>query len=184
MERLYIYIYIYIYIYYYQELDGSQYIGKNLYLNRISMRSLYGGQVMGQALKVAYLSMADLASSFVLQSLHCYFISPLQTSPDIVYKAEHVKIGSNFRTVVVSAIQNSKVGFYCMVSFQREQAGSREIDYCTKEMPEVPRPREGGQAGSEDQHKGKFKLVRMVKERVLDVCACVKRNIQVPSKPK
>lgn len=150
------------------------------------MRALYGGQVMGQALKAACLSMSALDSSFLLQSLHCYFIGPLQTSPDVVYKTKHVKVGNNFCTVVVSAIQNSRVGFYCMVSFQREQPGGHEIDYCTKEMPKVPRPQEQRQATNEESPKGKFKLISFFlnDDSTLNVCACIKRNAQVPAEPK
>ena len=147
---------------------------------------------MGQALKAAFLSMSDLNSSFVIQSYHCYFVGPMQPSPDVIYKVEHVKLGNSFCSVVISGIQNSRVGFHCMVSFQRLGSESHDLDYCTREMPDVPLPQEpsaeieNSEARREVQPKSKFRLVQLSKleNRPLDIYMCLQRNPWIPAKPK
>ncbi len=143
---------------------------------------------MGQALKAAHLSMSRLSSSFLIQSYHCYFIGPVQSSPEVIYKVDHLKIGTSFCTVLVNGIQNSRIKFHCMVSFQKTGTETHEIDYCTRTMPVVPKPVEADtlQSRQENVSEGKYRLLNVTKDvdRILDVCICVKRNHTMPPKPK
>ena len=102
--------------------------------------ALYGGQTIAQSLLAAYQSISDLNSTFVLHSFHCYFIGPLQKGSEIIYRIDSVKVGVNFISLLVKAVQNSKVKFHCMVSFKQPGPSSGVFDSCTKEMPNVPRP--------------------------------------------
>ena len=120
-------------------LGKNEYRGKNLW-SYLFMRSIYGGQLMGQALKAAFHSMLDLDPSFVLQSYHCYFTRRVEVTSDIFYKVEHVKVGSNFCSLVVKGIQDGGVVFHCLVSFHKSGLASHELDYCTQEMPVVSKP--------------------------------------------
>lgn len=95
---------------------------------------------MGQALMAAFQSISDLDSSFLLQSYHCYFVGPVQAKMDIIYNVDRVKVGSNFCSLLVKAIQSSRVAFHCLVSFQKSGMETRDLDFCTMPMPDFPKP--------------------------------------------
>ena len=62
-------------------LGGNKYRATNLWMTK-TMRAVYGGQVMGQALVAASLCVHDLHPSFTIHSYHCYFVGPMQATPD------------------------------------------------------------------------------------------------------
>ena len=120
-------------------LGKNAYRAKNLFAFKW-MRAVYGGQVVGQALMAASMSVHDLNPSFLLHSFHCYFVGPMRTTPEVIYHVTRVKEGKNFCSVSVVAVQSDKVCFHCLVSFQKPEAVTAELDYCSQLMPAVPHP--------------------------------------------
>ena len=120
-------------------LGSREYRGKNLWMSKV-MRAVFGGQVMGQALMAAADCVSEFHSSFLLQSYHCYFVGPMQTTPDVTYKVNRVKDGNNFCSVFVQAIQNGKVCFHCLASFHKPEEVKADLDFYGQPMPVVPKP--------------------------------------------
>ena len=104
------------------------------------MRAVYGGQVVGMALVAACRNVHDLDPSFLLQSFHCYFVGPTQTSPEVIFTISRVKEGKNFCSVSVVAVQGDKVCFHCLVSFQKPEPVRAELKYSAHSMPAVLHP--------------------------------------------
>ena len=132
-------------------------VGHNLYrgcnlLQTERMRACYGGQIASQALVSATKSISDLDSSFVLHSIHCYFVGPTQASSEVVYKVERIKDGKTFCSVSVQAVQRGRVTFHCLASFQKNENLGVELDYTRHPMPVVPHP-------DDEQVDGELKLV-------------------------
>ena len=99
----------------------------------LGFKSVFGGQVMGQALSAAK---ETLAVDRKLHSFHSYFLRPGDASRPIVYEVETIRDGKSFSTRRASAIQYGKTIFYLTASFQTEEAGFEHQDV----MPEVPGP--------------------------------------------
>ena len=89
------------------------------------------------------------APDFVLHSTHCYFLSPAQISSDIIYEVDRSRDGRTFSSRAVKALQDGKVIFHCLVSFQREGSASTEteLSHSNHLMPNVPVP--GGDGAPE-----------------------------------
>ena len=104
------------------------------------MRACYGGQIASQALVSATKSISDLDSSFLLHSIHCYFVGPTQASSEVVYKVERIKDGKTFCSVSVQALQKGRVTFHCLASFQKNENVGVKLDYTRHPMPVVPHP--------------------------------------------
>lgn len=101
----------------------------------LGFRTLFGGQVMGQALSAAQ---ETVNVSQHVHSFHSYFLRPGDASKPVVYDVENLRDGKSFNTRRVQAIQNGQT-IYCMTaSFQREEKGLEHQD-C---MPNVPQPEE------------------------------------------
>jgi acyl-CoA thioesterase-2 len=95
--------------------------------------TVYGGQVLGQALSAAaQTTPADRSA----HSLHAYFLRPGDVSRPIVYEVERIREGSSFTTRRVAAVQKGEVIFYLTASFQRDEEGFDHQDA----MPAVPPP--------------------------------------------
>ena len=88
----------------------------------------------------AWLCVSNLDTSFLLHSFHCYFVGPTQATSDVIYKVARVKDGNNFCSVSVTAVQNSKVSFHCLVSFQKPVAMVTGLEHCGYPMPALPHP--------------------------------------------
>ena len=97
-------------------------------------RGVFGGQVLGQALVAATKTAPD---SFVVHSLHSYFLLPGDVSRPIIYRVGRPRDGSSFVTRSVEARQKGKVMFKMMVSFQRPEVFDLEHQY---PMPSAPPP--------------------------------------------
>ena len=94
----------------------------------------------GQALMAASMSVHDLNPSFLLHSFHCYFIGPMRTTPEVIYRVTQVKEGKNFCSVSVVAVQSDKVCFHCLVSFQkpcRSMSGTIAANSCQQSHIQV-----------------------------------------------
>lgn len=98
----------------------------------IGGRSVYGGQVIGQALVAA----ARTVDGQLPHSLHAYFLRPGDMDAPIVYEVDRVRDGRSFTTRRVQAIQHGQPMLTLMASFQRDEQGyEHQI-----EMPPAPSP--------------------------------------------
>ena len=99
----------------------------------IGSPQVFGGQVLGQALKAAY---ATVAPDREPHSLHAYFLKRGDFNAPIVYVVDRSRDGQSFSSRRVTAIQYGEQMFHCSISFQLRQPGlEHQI-----EMPEVPAP--------------------------------------------
>lgn len=98
----------------------------------LGARSVFGGQVIGQALVAASRTLQDL----IPHSLHAYFLRPGDMEAPIVYEVDRVRDGRSFTTRRVQAIQHGEPILSMMASFQREESG---LDH-QSQMPDVPPP--------------------------------------------
>ena len=100
----------------------------------LGFRALFGGQVMGQALAAAQLTLPD---NRVAHSFHSYFLLPGDANQPVLFDVENVRDGRSFSTRRVKAIQNGKNIFYMTASFQTPEEG---LEHQYAEMPDVPGP--------------------------------------------
>ena len=96
---------------------------------------VFGGQVLGQALKAASATIDD---GRVVHSLHAYFLRRGDFTKPIVYSVDRSRDGGSFSTRRVLAIQNGEQIFICSASFQTPEDG---LDYQAT-MPQVVPPEE------------------------------------------
>ena len=95
--------------------------------------TVFGGQVLGQALSAATQTTPD---DRIVHSLHGYFLRPGDVSAPIIYEVDRIRDGSSFTTRRVVAIQHGKAIFNMAASFQIEEQGYAHQD----EMPDAPSP--------------------------------------------
>ena len=95
---------------------------------------LYGGQVLGQALAAASLTVPDDRQP---HSQHGYFLRPGDPNRPVVYQVDNVRDGGSFTTRRVTAIQKGRPIFFCSASFQAPE-NTAMMHYSP--MPEVPSP--------------------------------------------
>lgn len=95
-------------------------------------RSVFGGQVLGQALMAAYGTVEDQ----VPHSIHAYFLRPGDMQANIVYEVERLRDGRSFVTRRIHAVQHGRPIFSMIVSFQSPEEGMEH----QAEMPDVPGP--------------------------------------------
>jgi acyl-CoA thioesterase-2 len=96
---------------------------------------VFGGQVLGQALKAASATIDD---GRLVHSLHAYFMRRGDFTKPIVYSVDRSRDGGSFSTRRVLAIQNGEQIFICSASFQTPEPG---LEYQAS-MPRVPTPEE------------------------------------------
>ena len=96
----------------------------NLFRSRVNQvninRSLYGGQILGQALKAAALT---VESGRTAHSLHGYFLLAGMSDIPVIYDVELTRDGGSFSTRRVVARQRAKTIFHMELSFHREERG-------------------------------------------------------------
>jgi len=95
-------------------------------------KSVFGGQVIGQALVAASRTVEGRAP----HSLHAYFLRPGDMVLPIVYEVDRVRDGSTFAARRVQAIQNGQPILTMMASFQKPEVGLEH----QSAMPPVPPP--------------------------------------------
>jgi acyl-CoA thioesterase-2 len=98
-----------------------------------SMQRVFGGQVAGQALMAAGLTVED---SRPVHSLHAYFLRPGDPMIPIVYQVERPRDGRSFSTRRVVAIQHGRPIFTMSASFQVREPGLDHQD----PIPTAPDP--------------------------------------------
>jgi acyl-CoA thioesterase-2 len=96
---------------------------------------VFGGQVLGQALRAAFATVADAR---MVHSLHAYFLRRGDCTAPIVYNVDRSRDGKSFSSRRVVAIQHGEQIFNMAASFQVEEAG---FDHQIA-MPDVPGPEE------------------------------------------
>jgi acyl-CoA thioesterase-2 len=99
----------------------------------IGSPQVFGGQVLGQALKAAY---STVEADRVAHSLHAYFLKRGDFRAPIVYFVDRSRDGHSFTSRRVTAIQHGEQIFHMSASFQKPQPGvEHQID-----MPDAPAP--------------------------------------------
>jgi len=95
--------------------------------------TVFGGQVLGQALSAAG---QTVAAGRVPHSLNAYFLRPGDVDKPIVYEVDRIRDGGSFTTRRVVAIQSGRAIFNMAASFQRlEQGFEHQVP-----MPSAPDP--------------------------------------------
>src|SRR5213080_3895473 len=95
-------------------------------------KSVFGGQVVGQALVAATRTVEGRAP----HSLHAYFLLPGDMAAPIVYEVDRVRDGRSFAARRVQAIQHGRPILSMMASFQTPEDGLEH----QAPMPQVPQP--------------------------------------------
>lgn len=101
-------------------------ISRNLVGKRV-----FGGQVLGQALRAA-----SYTTDRPAHSLHAYFLYGGDINAPIIYEVDRLRDGKSFVSRQVRAIQRGRVIFSAMVSFANPEEG---LNYQHQE-PEYPAP--------------------------------------------
>lgn len=96
-------------------------------------RSVFGGQVVAQALVAAQRSLLEPRTP---HSLHAYFLQPGSQYQPIEYQVERLRDGRSFTARRVQAMQGGTPILSMIASFQREEEG---FEHSTP-MPDVPSP--------------------------------------------
>lgn len=97
--------------------------------------SVFGGQVLGQALSAASRTVPDERTA---HSLHGYFMRPGDAAQPIVYNVDCIRDGRSFTTRRVVAIQKGRAIFSMSASFQIHEPG---FDH------QIPAPKVDGPEG-------------------------------------
>jgi acyl-CoA thioesterase-2 len=102
-------------------------VSHNIGINRV-----YGGQVLGQALKAAQMTVADRT----VHSLHAYFLRLGDHAAPIIYEVDRSRDGKSFSARRVVAIQHGQPIFTMSASFQKTETG---LEY-QQSMPDIAPP--------------------------------------------
>lgn len=93
-------------------------------------RSMYGGQIIGQAMVAASRTVEDRAP----HSLHAYFLLPGDMDRPVIYEVDRLRDGGSFSSRRVQAIQHGRPILSMMASFHKNEDGfERQVA-----MPDVP----------------------------------------------
>ncbi len=95
-------------------------------------KSVFGGQVLGQALVAA----RRTVDQPLAHSVHAYFVRAGDMDAPIVYEVERIRDGRSFAVRRVHAIQHGRAIFSMMASFQKPEPGAEH----QAPMPRVPEP--------------------------------------------
>lgn len=117
-----------------KQLDLEQ-IEENIFRGEsrdIGGKSVFGGQVLGQALAAACRTVEGRSA----HSLHAYFLRPGDMTAPIVYSVDRIRDGHSFATRRIVAIQHGRPIFNMAASFQKEESGFEHQN----RMPKVPGP--------------------------------------------
>ncbi len=115
-------------------------------------KRVFGGQVLGQALRAA-----SYTADRPVNSLHAYFLYGGDINAPIIYEVEKLRDGKSFLSRQVRAIQHGRTIFSAMVSFANPEEG---LNYKIQE-PEYPAPDE-----IKSEQELKEKLISFVPENI------------------
>jgi acyl-CoA thioesterase II len=109
----------------------------NLFRSRVNQvninRSLFGGQILGQGLKAAALTVEGGRAA---HSLHGYFLLAGMSDIPVIYDVELTRDGGSFSTRRVVARQRGKTIFHMELSFHREERGFEHEAALDLDVPE------------------------------------------------
>ncbi len=94
---------------------------------------LFGGQVLGQALMAAQLTVKDRKP----HSLHSYFLRPGTSEVPVIYDVDPIRDGGSFSTRRVVARQKGRAIFNMAISFHQDEEGFEHQVPATP-MPPIP----------------------------------------------
>ena len=114
-----------------EQLEVNLYRGES---RDLGGHSVFGGQVIGQALMAAY----GTVESQIVHSLHAYFLRPGDMEAPIVYQVERLRDGRSFVARRIHALQHGRTIFSMIASFQQPEEGLEH----QVTMPDVPGPDE------------------------------------------
>jgi acyl-CoA thioesterase-2 len=114
-----------------ETLEHNLFRGKN---RAMDGRSVFGGQVVAQALTAAHRTLQEHRQA---HSLHGYFLRPGDVRTPIIYEVDRIRDGGSFTTRRVVAIQHGEVIFNLSVSFQANEKG---FEHQSEAIPDVPAP--------------------------------------------
>jgi acyl-CoA thioesterase II len=123
-----------------RELLELEQLDTNLFrsqANQINVnRSLFGGQILGQGLKAASLTVPP---ERICHSLHGYFLLAGASDIPVIYDVELTRDGGSFSTRRVVAKQRSRPIFHMELSFHRREQG---LEHEVAIQGDVPDPDE------------------------------------------
>lgn len=123
-----------------REVLELEQLDTNLFRSRVnqenSYHSLFGGQILGQGLKAAGLT---VEAGRQPHSLHGYFLLAGASDTPVIYDVELTRDGGTFSTRRVVARQRARTIFHMELSFQRQEQG---FDHDSPLDIEVPDPDE------------------------------------------
>jgi acyl-CoA thioesterase-2 len=137
-------------------------IEENIYRGQsqeLGFGTVFGGQVLGQALSAAYQTVPETRRA---HSLHAYFLRHGDDTKPIVYEVDCIRDGKSFTTRRVRAVQKGRAIFSMSASFQIEEPG---FDHQAS-APEVPGP-DGIESELEMARKVANKIPEGIRERIL-----------------
>lgn len=112
-----------------ERLDENRFCGES---RDIGGSSVFGGQVLGQALSAAEQTVTGRAA----HSMHAYFLRPGDMQQPIIYEVERIRDGRSFSTRRVVALQHGRPIFNMAASFQLSEPGVEH----QAPMPPLPGP--------------------------------------------
>ena len=113
-------------------IDDLLFIGEPL---QMKLRRIYGGQILGQALAAAMLTV-DAEDGRRPHSLHAYFLRPGDMERNVIFDVDPIRDGRSFSTRRVVAKQRGRAIFNAAISFQKIEDG---LDHASA-LPDVPPP--------------------------------------------
>ncbi len=137
--------------------------------------SVFGGQVLGQALSAAA---QTVPQGRHVHSLHAYFLRRGDVTRPIVYDVDRIRDGGSFATRRVVAIQSGKAIFNLAASFQVHERGFEHQDA----MPEAPEP-EACKSEHELLAHHASRLPRFLRERAVAESPFEIRPVDPPDDP-
>uniref|UniRef100_UPI00398EA5C7 acyl-coenzyme A thioesterase 8 n=1 Tax=Pristiophorus japonicus TaxID=55135 RepID=UPI00398EA5C7 len=115
-----------------ERLEVDLYRGTHHWIPR--SRMLFGGQIVGQALVAAAMSVSD---NVFAHSLHCYFVRAGDPNVPVLYQVDRIRDGKSFSVRSVKAIQHGHPILICQTSFQKKMESPIQHQFT---MPVVPAP--------------------------------------------
>lgn len=125
----------------------------------LGFRSVFGGQVLGQALSAAYQTVPEYRRA---HSLHAYFLRSGDARKPIVYNVDCIRDGKSFTTRRVVAIQKGRAIFSMSASFQIDEPGFDHQDAA----PAVPGP-EGIESDLEFALRYQDRIPEFMRDKIL-----------------
>jgi acyl-CoA thioesterase-2 len=102
----------------------------------IGSPSVYGGQVLAQSLNAAY---HTVDTQRLAHSIHAYFFLAGNFQLPVTYQVEAIRDGRSFTTRNVKALQNDKVIFQSIISFQLREDRAYEHQIRKPRLLRTPR---------------------------------------------